>query len=464
MTPVVPRSVKNTSVAKRLAGGAVVSLAVSLVGAVLGLVEASLLTRVLSPDVVGSWFLTQSTVMAAAIVARLGLPTAAVRMIAGSLVEQPGKARRAIRQSVGFAAVAAVVCGVAYACGIGEFLGARLFGSVGVASVGKLGGLWLAVFAMMGLLAELLRAVGRIGLAVWFRSPSHVFGMCVGLAVLWWLEIPAGTKTIVGVAIVASSASVLTAGLLMWRQYARMGHKDDRAALGILAVSLPIMGSTLLAFMFNQGSVWVLGGLAGDSEVAKYGAAFRLAAVVALPHAIAHAASPPIIAELWSAGAHAQLERSIRILATLALLPALPMATVFVLFGGTVLELVFGSEYADAAPVLALLALGQLAGVMSGACGLMLMMTSHQKTQFGVLALGGTLGLSLSLTLVPQHGALGAAIGMTVGLSLQYLGMAIASRVATGIWVHAHLPTRRVLCQLVHMRHAVLQLISRRGR
>jgi O-antigen/teichoic acid export membrane protein len=154
---------------------------------------------------------------------------------------------------------------------------------------------------------------------------------------------------------------------------------------------------------------------------------------------------PPIVAELHAQGRTTQLERALRAGATLAGLPALGILAVFLLFGPFVLGTVYGPEYRDAATILAILSSGRLLAVWAGSCGVVLMMTGHQRAMMAITLVSGSISIAGGLLAAPRFGAIGVAVTTSTAQVLQNLLQLILVRRRLGIWTMIQFSPRAVI-------------------
>jgi O-antigen/teichoic acid export membrane protein len=171
-------------------------------------------------------------------------------------------------------------------------------------------------------------------------------------------------------------------------------------------------------------------------DVAAYGAASRLATLVSIPLVIANQVLAPLIGDLHARGQPARLERLVRGVAAAAALPAVVAATAFVALGGPLLELAYGSFYGRGWPFLALLGLGQVAGVLTGSCGLALVLTDHERSFMTIMAAGAVVVLIATPLAARTHGAVAVAAVMCAVLVAQQLCVLVVARRLTGLWTH----------------------------
>jgi O-antigen/teichoic acid export membrane protein len=188
--------------------------------------------------------------------------------------------------------------------------------------------------------------------------------------------------------------------------------------------------SALLAFMFLHKRVTSLG-TQGTDELISTKDTLR----DALPILIISLTSFVLLsaADLWILGS------------TLSGIPSLLVLIVFMLLGGPILGVVYGSGYQSAAMVLVLLSAGKLAAVWAGSCGAVLQFTGHQGSMLRVNLLTSPLFIVGALLVVRDYGPIGVA-SMTAAITvLQNVALVLVAKRKTGMWTHvslspSHLP------------------------
>ena len=102
--------------------------------------------------------------------------------------------------------------------------------------------------------------------------------------------------------------------------------------------------------------------------------------LVAIPLSLVNSIIPPTIAELHAQGHKQKLERVLRFTATVVVLPALAVITLLIIFAGDVLKIIFGDFYSTGAPVVVIMAIGQLVNLITGSPGVLLAMSDRQNS------------------------------------------------------------------------------------
>ena len=195
-----------------------------------------------------------------------------------------------------------------------------------------------------------------------------------------------------------------------------------------------VSGSALL--LLSQADILVLGIFRPAAEVAIYGAASTLVALVAMSLVIVNAVIPPIIAELYSQNKRAELEKLLRTTASVAGIPTLGVLVLFIFQGDHLLALVYGEYYAEGGLILTILSVGQLVNVFTGSCGITLTMTGNQTTMMMITLVIGAFTVALALALGSQYGAIGVAVAAASGWTLQNIAMLVGAKIKTGMWTH----------------------------
>ena len=408
----------GSAVGQRLVRGSVWVLAGRGFGVVVVLATNALLTRLLSPDQVGAYFVVLSLVMFCALLAQMGAERTAVRLVAESLgTGRPGRARAAI------VSVAGIVGGGALVVAI----------------------LLVVTTTVRRICAEIFRGFSQIHLATAFENLAAAGLTAVAFLLLWTLRHRVALRAVLVVSVAASGAAAAWAVLLVLRRVRALGPRDrSLGPRAVFDISWPLLFVSLALFVLGAGvDVWILSAFRSSRDVALYGAAVRLVAVVGAPLTILLAVLQPVIAELHARGERALLERTLRNAATVAAVPSALVVLVFLGFGGPVMARVFGPFYRHGSAVLAVLSLGQMANVVAGACGAALMMTGHQRTMMKITLCVAALSVTGGLVLVRPFGPVGVAASTAFAFTLQNVLMLGYAKRSLGIWTHVGIPRRR---------------------
>jgi O-antigen/teichoic acid export membrane protein len=420
--------------------------------ALTGLISSMLLARLLTLQEAGIYVLAYSILNVGTSLGALGLTGTVVRLVAeGMGLNHFGRVRRVIRVVLGVGTLGALGVGFAYLL-FGGYLAMSLFDKPALAAITGLAG-WIVVGTMQGVLGETFRGFHDIRLATLLGGQTT--GAATGLAtvgllttslfVLWVVNAQPTVATVVLLAICSGAATTLVSGWLLHRRVTGLppqtpdeGSKANRKKTlrEVLSISLPLLVVTLVMMLRTTGDVWVVGAFLPQGEVGLYGFANRLVSMVTMPMVIITAVAPPLIAEMYSQGRREDLERALRGMSTLTGIPALLTSMACIFFAGPIMGLVFGPEYRGGAIVLSLLSVGLLASVLSGACGIVLSYTGHQKTQMVITIVTSAATLIAMIAAASPYGIAGVAIAKAAGQVLQNVIVLLVVKQKTGMWTH----------------------------
>lgn len=432
-------------VKRRLLAGGAWALGGRVALVFIGILTNALLARLLTPAELGAYFLAYSVVGMCTALGALGLIHTVVRFVAESVgLEQYERVRRAIKLSLGIGLLGGLTVSSAYLLFGGTFAFA-LFNSPALAAVTGVTAGWIVFAVIQGILVEAFRGLHDIRMTVLFGGLTSGNGLLTGgLLSLLLLVILANRgetalSTVMLLAILSSAVSVLLAGSLLRRRIASLPEDRSNSKLlarEVMSVAWPLMVSSLAMGVVVYADLWIVGAFLPQEQVAVYGAAARLMLFVYMPAQVVGLIVPPLIAEMYAQGRSRELERTLRTAATLAGLPSFLVLVAFMVAGEPILSLVFGEYYGQGALVLAVLSVGRLVQVWSGACEQALMMTGHQVAMMSLTLLGGVLIVVGAVLTVQTYGALGVAGAAAVGLAVQNILMVLVSKAKTGVWTH----------------------------
>jgi O-antigen/teichoic acid export membrane protein len=188
---------------------------------------------------------------------------------------------------------------------------------------------------------------------------------------------------------------------------------------------LPFTALTGAGLLNSQIGLLILGGTNDQEGVAALQLAQSGALLVTFSLTVIEMVVAPEMARAFSEGDLQRLQKLLRYSARIALLLGLPIAILLVFCGGSIVDIVYGELYVDVVAVpLAILAIGYLINVILGSAGLLLTMCGYERDTLALQLLSLSLNLFLSLTLIPEYGAVGAAYSVSISLVLRNTLMA----------------------------------------
>ena len=169
--------------------------------------------------------------------------------------------------------------------------------------------------------------------------------------------------------------------------------------------------STVVSLVvWTRSEFFFLNAYSSDAEIAIYSIAFAAQAALVLAITAATAVTLPAFATLVGAGqdvrARAGYARAVRI----CILVSVPLAAIAFSLGPDVIEVVYGSDYADTRPVVRILLLGLPFAPLAALSGSLLLAQGRIKLVVWLGVGAAVVNLGLDTLLIPRHDAVGAAL------------------------------------------------------
>jgi O-antigen/teichoic acid export membrane protein len=426
------------TILKRLYFGGIWALTGKGTIVVLSLAINATLARILEPSALGEYFVLLSIALVIATIAQVGLNQAVVRFIAESNIKgQIGKAKAIILNSLSVLLPVVLVITAIFVIAFGPWLGITLMHSEALINASTLIGIWIAVIAIQGFMAEIFRGFHDIRRAVLLGGVISQAISLGGLLLYWYYGESYNLISALCIIIAAVLLNIVIG--FIWLGLKMKGIVSDNKYyfIDLFKVAWPAWVASIMVLIMKHADIWILGASVSHQEVALYGAAARFSDVILVPLMITNAVVPPIIAELYSSGRQDELEKTLKMVASATTLLAIIIIIPIVLVGQLLLELVYGSYYSEAITYLLILAFGGLINVWTGSCGVTLLMTGHQATYMILTLMSGTFLVVGSIYIVTIMGPFGVAVVVACSIVIQNLLSLVAVRFHTGMWVAA---------------------------
>jgi O-antigen/teichoic acid export membrane protein len=402
-----------------LRGGAWV-LICRLVWAPVALAISTLLTRILTPSEVGTFYFALTLMTILAFVLHVGLPNALVKFVATGDHGNGGRARAAIIACVTYGSLIALPVAIAIGFGGLDFILVRIAPQSSLLGYGWILAFWILTLVCQGYLSESYRGFHEIGKTQIFGGLAGRGGLALFLLVVWVTDAQAELVHV----LIAAAATLLIAdlvgGAMLSRKVARLSRNGTIGRREIFATSWPLMIGSVFYTLNMQAGTLVLGLFRPEDEVGLFAIAMRLAALANLPMVIVIAVAPPLVAELYAKGETKALEKMLGLVSFLAVMISLVLTLVFVFAGGDILAWIFGATYREAKWILVILSLGYLGHALMGPGRAALEMTGHQRYAMWATVIAGVAGIVALFSVTAAYGALAVAAVSAGTIFLQH--------------------------------------------
>jgi O-antigen/teichoic acid export membrane protein len=362
---------------------------------------------------------------------------------------RPSAAGGVVRTALKLTAVVSLALAVAYLLA-GHAIGQHLFGSTSIADATAWIALFIPLTAFRLLVPEAFRGFNDIKWATILGDAATNLTLALALAAI----VVGGWQTSLTEVLVISIA---LAGVLVVLSMGRLGNKvkplgvDSGGARALLWISLPLLATNLSWNLMVQIDTILLGAFRSGADVAYYVAGSRLAALLLVPLLIGMSFLAPLITELWTQRRFHDLERLLRLTAAATGLASGIGLLVLALLGPWALTFLFGDYYERGGTVLLVLSASSFLTSMGGYCGLALMMAGEQMAAMLITAFVAVMTIAGTVVAADTAGALGVAIAMACGVTLQNVLTFFAVRVRLGIWAYPDFTFRGMRAPVEHL-------------
>jgi O-antigen/teichoic acid export membrane protein len=419
-----------------LAKGASVSLIGSVSGRLFLFLTYVIIARVFGPEPLGIFVLAVVAVKIAALIARLGLDTAAIRFVSVSHKDSPGRVKGTIISSVAISFLAGVALAIALYFSA-TFLSQRLFQQPELESLIRILSIGVPFLSSMLVVARSTQGFQTTRYLVWIRDMAQPLFNLVFLII--FIVLDAGIEG-AAYAFIVSHAVAMSWGLYL---IASKGLLDLRGAtraeydiVHLLSYSTPLWVTSFLVFLMGWTDTIMLGAMRTSYEVGIYRAAAQIPLVLSMILVASNSIYAPVCANLYAQGKIGPLGRLLKTSTRWVACLTLPIGLAIILSARPLMH-IFGSEFVyPGAHILVILAVAQLVNTMAGAVGLTLSMTGKQKLQMLNSVVMITVNAIMNLVLIPRFGAVGAAIA--TGASLVAINLLMLLEVYLSRNVHPY--------------------------
>ena len=177
----------------------------------------------------------------------------------------------------------------------------------------------------------------------------------------------------------------------------------------IVFVSFPMSFSLISLLIMQSFDIYVLENYYTFREVAYYGIAIKISAVVGIILTSINATIAPKISKLFFGNNFNDLDKLIKKATKLNAILTIPLILFLIVFSSLILSF-FGQGYLNAQKALYIILAGQVVNALCGPVALYLNMTGRQVFFQKVLLLVLMLNIILNLVLIPKYEMVGAAI------------------------------------------------------
>lgn len=426
----------NGTLRQHLARAAAGSTLLAAASKLLILVTSVLLARSMGAAGYGIYATAMALITLLTVPTALGLPTLTVRLLASYRVHGQWALMRGLMTRSNQVVFLLSILIMAIAAAVVFLLRNRLESRDSTAFLFA-----LALIPLMGLSALRSAALRGLHHVILGQLPESLIMPSLFLALIGGCMLMDGNagllspqSAILARIIAVATAFLVGAWILLSKLPANLRKAEASYEVKAWARSAgPLLFIGGMSIINTQTDVLMLAAIKGEESAGIYQAAARGAELVAFSLIVINMSIQPTISRLYAAGRTEALQRMVTAAARGALGFALPVALSLILFGETILALIFGEAFERGAIALGILCCGQIINAGAGPVGQILNMTGHERDSATGLAVGAATNVIFNLLLVPSWGLNGAALATCLSLSIWNVVLVFLVRKRTGL-------------------------------
>jgi len=415
----------DESIKQKLYSGGMWVVGLKILALPVGLVLIALLTRMLSAEEMGVYFLVSSLIEFLVLLSLLGMERSIVRIVSQALaLKLPGRAWQAVRDVLSLGVLSTTIVAVLLAIGVGQFVSEKIFNSALMSELIYYLAIWMVLRGLQSLIAESFRGINDIRFATLFNGLIPNFLCVTVLALLFWMNVKINLSITLSIVISACVLNLLLGYVTLSQGTSKLGSNGSIAVSEILKISWPFYFSAIFLTGLQRSHLWLLGFYSNAESIAIYGAVSQVVILFTATLQIVRLVIPAMVAKLYAQKKYNDLEKLLRSTATIAGVPSIIGLLLIVFFGKTILLHLYGESYANGYSILIILAIAHIINLLTGVPGILLMMSSKERVLLIISIFSGSLSFLVSFMLVNRFDYIGVAIGAGVGIAVHHLLMA----------------------------------------
>jgi O-antigen/teichoic acid export membrane protein len=413
---------------QKIARGAMLVFIGTSIGTLLGFVSRVMVARYVTQSEFGIYSLATVLLNVFATISLLGLPAGIPRQVAfyRGKGDEP-KVREIVFSSIEIAAISSIFFSIVLFLTSG-IISIKLFHSPELATPLRVFCIAIPFFVLIQTFASIFRGFERAEPNVYFFQILQNSLFPLLLLVVIMLTLP-----FMGViwAFVVSIVLTFVAFTVYAARKPSLVLKQERftpisqTSKELLLFSLPLFG----VLMFHLSATWLdtlmLGFFKTATDIGLYNAAQTFTALFPMVLEAATFIYFPLISQLFAKTQLGDIRKSYAALTKWIFMATLPFFLIFVLFPEATLNVLFGSRYIAAAPVLQILSLGFFIQAILGASSTTLAAMGHVRFIMWSVLVSFIASVVLNIMLIPPLGTVGAAIATASARSLAFILLSV---------------------------------------
>ena len=200
--------------------------------------------------------------------------------------------------------------------------------------------------------------------------------------------------------------------LMLWSGWRSLGPIELRSLWPLRSSATAMFLSATLFMVMTWTDTLMLGYFLEPEIIGAYRVAFKIGSLITFAQFAVNASLGPRISELWAKNSKAELQKEVWQVAQVNALLGVPAFLLIMALAPWLLSF-FSADFAQYAPVLRILAVGQMVNALCGPVMYLLNMTGHEQSARRTMTLAALANALGNLVLIPWLGIEGSAWATT---------------------------------------------------
>lgn len=220
--------------------------------------------------------------------------------------------------------------------------------------------------------------------------------------------------------------------LMLWSGWRSLRPIELRSLWPLRSSATAMFLSATLFMVMTWTDTLMLGYFLEPELIGAYRVAFKIGSLITFAQFAVNASLGPRISELWAKNSKAELQKEVWQVAQINALLGVPAFLLIMVLSPWLLSF-FSADFAQHAPVLRILAIGQMANALCGPVMYLLNMTGHEQSARRTMTLAALANALGNLVLIPWLGLVGSAWATAASMVLWNAWALVAVYRKTGI-------------------------------
>ena len=223
-----------------------------------------------------------------------------------------------------------------------------------------------------------------------------------------------------------------TSALMLWSGWRNLRPIELRSLWPLRSSATAMFLSATLFMVMTWTDTLMLGYFLEPEIIGAYRVAFKIGSLITFAQFAVNASLGPRISELWAKNSKAELQKEVWQVAQVNALLGIPAFVLIMVLAPWLLSF-FSADFAQHAPVLRILAVGQMVNALCGPVMYLLNMTGHEQSARRTMTLAALANALGNLVLIPLLGIVGSAWATTASMVFWNAWALVAVYRKTGI-------------------------------